>query len=418
MKTIKFLLLTIFFLVVYASFALGGCITGDCGNGRGTYAYSDNSQYIGQWQNSKRNGLGTLTRPSGSIYAGHWKDDQFNGQGTYSYPDGSEYIGQWKNSKRNGKGRYISSSGSEYEGQWKNGKLIGKGILTTPDGNKFTGNFDENGKLIGKYLPLVKRKQTGMPKTVATNKKIVQTPSSQKKDLIGLNGMTFTYIPPGSFTMGSPKDEKGRYDNETQHQVILTRGFYMQTTEVTQGQWTAVMKTSPSFFNSCGDACPVEQVSWEDIQSFIERLNQLEGTNKYRLPTEAEWEYSCRAGTADAFANGGITELECNQDSNLDAVAWFCGNADNKTHPVAQKKPNTLGLYDMHGNVSELCYDWYGEYDSNQSKDPQGPVSGIHHVVRGGGWDANTGHCRSACRGALSPGERNYGVGFRLVKTP
>lgn len=152
MKTIKFLLLTIFFLFVYASFALGGCIKGDCGNGRGTYTYSDNSQYIGQWQYSKRNGLGTLTRPSGSIYAGYWKDDQFNGQGTYSYPDGSEYIGQWQNSKRNGKGRYISSSGSEYEGQWKNGRLIGEGVLTTSDGNKFVGQFD---KILPNYVMII-----------------------------------------------------------------------------------------------------------------------------------------------------------------------------------------------------------------------------------------------------------------------
>ncbi len=418
MKEIKSLLLALCLLFVYASFALGECIKGDCTNDQGTYTYSDGSVYVGQWKNSKRNGIGTLTRPKGSKYVGHWKDDQFDGQGAYTYPDGSKYVGQWKNSKRNGEGRYVSSSGSEYESQWKNGRLFGEGILTTSDENKFVGQFDKNGKIIGKYLPLAKKKDESEANARTRKKEIKPPLSSDKKTLAGPNGMKFIYISPGSFMRGSSEDESGRYDNETRHQVTLTRGFYMQTTEVTQGQWTIVMKNSPSFFNSCGDNCPVEQVSWDDVQQFIRGLNQLEGTNKYRLPTEAEWEYVCRAGNTEAFASGGITELECNRDINLDSVAWFCGNSDKKTHPVAQKKPNALGLYDLHGNVSELCQDWYGGYPSNQAIDPQGPASGIDRTVRGGGWDAHARHCRSACRGALSPGERSYGVGFRLVRAP
>jgi formylglycine-generating enzyme required for sulfatase activity len=239
-----------------------------------------------------------------------------------------------------------------------------------------------------------------------------------KKTFTGPNGMKFVYISPGTFTMGSSEEESGRYDNEIQHQVTLTQGFYIQITEVTQGQWTALMGNNPSFFNGCGDDCPVEQVSWNDAQQFIWRLNQLEGTDKYLLPTEAEWEYACRAGSTAAFSSGGITSLECDHDSNLGAVAWFCGNSAKTIHPVAQKNANAWGLYDMHGNVSELCQDWYGGYPPHQMTDPQGPASGIDRTVRGGGWNSHARHCRSACRGAVSSGQKSYDVGFRLVRMP
>lgn len=408
MKVINSLILVLCFFVLQPSLAMGNCIKGDCKDGQGTYSYADDSVYVGQWKDNKRNGMGTLTRTKGSKYVGQWKDDQFNGHGTYIYPDGSSYVGQWRDSRKNGEGRYISSDGSEYEGQWKNGRLIGKGILTTPNGKKFVGQFDTDGKLVGKYLPLGKNQLSGSPESRAT----------AKKTFTGPNGMIFIYISPGSFVMGSPEEEKGRYKNETQHKVTITHGFYLTTTEVTQGQWEAVMGNIPSHFKKCGYECPVDKVSWDDVQLFIQRLNLLEGTEKYRLPTEAEWEYACRAGNNKAFASGGITELECKRDNNLDAVAWYCGNSNNTTHPVAQKKPNAFGLYDMHGNVSELCEDWYAEYPTGQISDPRGPVSGTLRTIRGGGWDANARHCRSACRGAISPGERSYGVGFRLAKTP
>ena len=405
MKVINYLWIVLYLCSMQASLAAGGCIKGDCKEGQGTFSYADDSVYAGQWKDNKRNGTGILTRPKGSKYEGHWKDDQFDGHGTYIYPDGSTYVGQWKNSRKNGEGRYTSASGFEYAGQWKNGRLVGQGILTTPDGSKFAGQFDTNGKLIGEYVPLAKNQPSKSNPTA-------------NKTFTNSNGMKFIYISPGSFVMGSPDDEKGRYDNETQHKVKLTQGFFLATTEVTQGQWAAVMGNNPSNFKECGDECPVDQISWDDVQLFIQRLNLLEGTKKYRLPTEAEWEYACRAGNNEAFASGGITELECNRDINLDAVAWFCGNSDNTTHRVAQKKPNALGLYDMHGNVSELCEDWYAEYPSDQIIDPQGSASGTYRTIRGGGWDAYARHCRSACRGALPPGERSHGVGFRLARTP
>jgi len=227
-------------------------------------------------------------------------------------------------------------------------------------------------------------------------------------------GMTFKLIPAGTFTMGSPTNELGRNYDETQHQVTLTQFYYMQTTEVTQGQWRAVTGSNPSYFSSCGDDCPVEQVSWDDVQSFISALNNL-GQGTYRLPTEAEWEYAARAGSTTAFANGGITELYCGYDPNLDAMGWYCYNASFTTHPVGLKQPNDWGLYDMHGNVWEWCQDLYGDYPSSAVTDPTGPSSGSDRVLRGGGWYFYAGDCRSANRGSSDPSDRNGYDGFRLV---
>ncbi|WP_320042265.1 SUMF1/EgtB/PvdO family nonheme iron enzyme [uncultured Desulfobacter sp.] len=181
-------------------------------------------------------------------------------------------------------------------------------------------------------------------------------------------GMTFVYIPPGTFMMGSPDSEPGRDDDEILHPVTLTKGFYMQTTQVTQAQWQAVMGDNPSDFSGCGYDCPVERVSWEDVQEFIDRLNQQLSDTGYRLPTEAEWEYAARAGSQTAFANGPITIIESglDLDPNLDAMGWYCYNAHGKTHPVAQKAANDWGLYDMHGNVWEWCADWYDDYPEDE----------------------------------------------------
>ncbi|MBF0379328.1 MAG: DUF1566 domain-containing protein [Desulfamplus sp.] len=226
--------------------------------------------------------------------------------------------------------------------------------------------------------------------------------------------MTFNLIPAGTFTMGSPSDELGRYDDETQHQVTLTKSYYMQTTEVTQAQWKVVMGSNPSYFSSCGDNCPVEQVSWDDVQTFINKLN-AKGEGTYSLPTEAQWEYAARAGSTTAFANGGITQTSCG-DANLDAIGWYClNNSVNRTEQVAQKSPNAWGLYDMHGNVWEWCHDWYESYPHTFVADPIGPESGSYRVLRGGGWFLGATLCRSACRGSNFPYYQYYDVGFRLV---
>jgi len=227
------------------------------------------------------------------------------------------------------------------------------------------------------------------------------------------------YIEPGTFTMGSPSSESGRDDDETQHQVTLTKGYYMQTTEVTRGQWYAVMgNKSPCSTASCaGDNYPVENVNWEGVQKFITALNEKEKTDLYRLPTEAEWEYAGRAGSTTAFANGDISVTGCDLDSKLDAMGWYCGNAtDGKTHPVGQKQANAWGLYDMHGNVCEWCNDLHDSYSTNSVTDPE-PSSGTGRVYRGGCWSCSAQSCRSANRGSAGP-ILSYGLGFRLLKIP
>jgi len=252
-------------------------------------------------------------------------------------------------------------------------------------------------------------------KTVKLSGVILQ---NNEKAFTNSFGMTFVRIPAGTFMMGSPNDEIGRYNGETLHQVTLTQDFYMQTTEVTQGQWKAVMGNNPSFHSSCGCDCPVEKVSWEDAKEFTEKLNQLENANKYRLPTEAQWEYAARAGSTTSLANGNLVEEHCGIDTNLNAMGWYCGNSGRKTHQVAQKQANAWGLYDMHGNVFEWCQDWYGSYPTNSVTDPGGASSGSGRVIRGGSWHNDAQYCRSANRYDLSPGGRNLSLGLRLMRTP
>jgi len=183
--------------------------------------------------------------------------------------------------------------------------------------------------------------------------------------------------------------------------------FKMSVYEITQGQWKAVMGNNPSYFSSCGDDCPLEDVSWNDVQDFIDNLNQQTGKN-YRLPTEAEWEYAARAGTTTKYYCGD--NRSCLRD-----IAWYRDNSDNQTHPVGQKAPNAWGLYDMSGNVWEWVQDWYDSdyYSSSPETDPQGPDSGAGRVFRGGGW-LNYEGCRSSYRYGTRPSNGRNNLGFRL----
>jgi len=214
-------------------------------------------------------------------------------------------------------------------------------------------------------------------------------------------GADFVLVPAGTFIMG-----KFSSGDNIKHEVTLTRSFYMQTTEVTQAQWRAVMGFNSSYFRDCGKDCPAENMSWWDLQEFLRRINELEGSNKYRLPTEAEWEYAAKnAGRDDYLFSGSDDIFE---------VAWFLNNSGLKTHPVSLKKPNDLGLYDMSGNVEEWCSDWYGPYPSDSVIDPQGPSSGTYHVTRGGNWTLSP--VRIVDRG-LNPINRSEEMGFRLAFT-
>jgi len=236
-------------------------------------------------------------------------------------------------------------------------------------------------------------------------------------------GMTFRLIPAGTFMMGSPSTEPGRCYDETQHQVTLTGDFYMMTTEVTQKQWRDVTGTSPSCFSACGDNCPVDQVSWNDIQTFLTVMN-ARGEGTYRLPTEAEWEYAARGGSTTAFYNGAITNTGYTPvDPNLDTIGWYYGNSavtytpndyGKGTHPVGQKLPNAYGLYDMSGNVWEWCQDWYSDYPATSVTNPAGPSTGSYRVKRGGSWNNVAGYCRSASRHDFTESYRTGTAGFRL----
>ena len=239
-------------------------------------------------------------------------------------------------------------------------------------------------------------------------------------------GMEFVYVSPGSFMMGSPSGESGRDNDEKQHRVTLTRGYYMQTTEVTQGQWRKVMGSNPSKFTNCGDNCPAEKVSWEDCQQFIRKLNGMEGPRKYRLPTEAEWEYAARAGSRTRFSWGD--DAECSKmmyENDVGSSENKCvgyvrsrGLTPDSTAPVKSYSPNAWGLYDMHGNVWEWCQDWYGNYPSGSVTDPTGPSSGSYRVTRGGSWNYYARYCRSAYRHRYGPGDRYDSLGFRLAFSP
>ncbi len=221
-------------------------------------------------------------------------------------------------------------------------------------------------------------------------------------------GMTFVLIPRGDFIMGSPAGAQQRQSDERQHKVTITRRFYLQSTEVTQIQWKSIMGNNPSEFK--GDNHPVENISWNDAKAFIEKLNRSEDTDKYRLPTEAEWEYACRAGSPTGYSFGS-------SDLQASAYAWYSSNSSKQTHPVAEKKPNAWGLYDMHGNVWEWCEDWYGDYPERHVTDPEGHRRGWWvRIFRGGAWCDDVRNIRSACRDGFEPGYKDYDVGFRVVR--
>ncbi|MDR2450345.1 MAG: formylglycine-generating enzyme family protein [Candidatus Accumulibacter sp.] len=224
--------------------------------------------------------------------------------------------------------------------------------------------------------------------------------------------MEFVLIPAGSFLMGADKNFEETSDDETpQHQVTISKPFYLGKYEVTQAQWVAVMRINPSKFS--GWSNPVEYISWNNAQIFIERLNLKERTDKYRLPTEAEWEYAARAGTTTRYSFGDDAD-------NLGRHAWYDGNSGMKTHPVGQKEANPWGFYDMHGNVWEWVQDWYDEdyYAKSPVRDPSGPSEGSFRVLRGGSWYFDAAGLRSANRFYLSPDYRVELNGFRLAFSP
>jgi formylglycine-generating enzyme required for sulfatase activity len=277
----------------------------------------------------------------------------------------------------------------------------------------------------------------------------------------------FILIPPGSFEMGSPPDEPGREGGEDRRSVRITRGFWMQRHEVTQGEWKALAGANPAHFTACGETCPVENVDFYAALAYANAVSEAGGLAScyqlspagcasewgsgdtacdgatfagldcggYRLPTAAEWEYAYRAGTTTALYSGEVTRLDCGVDPALDAIAWYCGNsgvsyagcADRTpqggaicagTHPVGTKAPNAWGLHDLAGNVWEYVWDWHTREPAG-GVDPIGPAEGTRRVIRGGSWHNPPGDCRAARHNDADhgPGFRNHARGLRLART-
>ncbi|HZK08832.1 MAG TPA: SUMF1/EgtB/PvdO family nonheme iron enzyme, partial [Bacteroidales bacterium] len=245
-----------------------------------------------------------------------------------------------------------------------------------------------------------------------TNEKPNQSITLEKESYVDYV-IEMIFVKGGTFTMGCTSEQSDcGYDEKPTHKVTVS-DFQIGKYQVTQKQWREVMGSDPADlrFKGC-DNCPVENVSWNDVQEFIKQLNQKTG-KKYRLPTEAEWEYAARGGASTSSATGATKYAGSN---NIDEVAWYTDNSNSKTHPVGMKKPNELGIYDMSGNVNEWCSDWYGSYNSGSQINPQGPITGDCRVVIGGSWGSNYRYCRVAFRNWDFPVKKSSYDGFRLAR--
>jgi formylglycine-generating enzyme required for sulfatase activity len=259
--------------------------------------------------------------------------------------------------------------------------------------------------------------KSGHPDEVGGKKAELRKAPALAKNIKNTIGMDLVLIPNGKFTMGWPKADLrlGENDDRDEHEVEITKAFYLGKYEVTKGEFAAFVRAT-SWANAgtgATDRHPVENVNCEDALAFCKWLSQLEG-QKYRLPTEAEWEYSCHAGSNKRFCFGD------NEDHELDQYAWYHGtDPEHKTHAVGQKKPNAWGLYDMHGNVWEWCQDRYSAdyYKKSPRQDPQGPAAGIERVMRGGSCFNEANYCSAIFRNSV-PSRRDFAIGFRVVCMP
>jgi len=247
---------------------------------------------------------------------------------------------------------------------------------------------------------------------MATNANIQQNFQQQLNLIKDELNMEFIIIKAGCFFMGSPDSEKGRFTNETLFRSCLSKDYLIAKTEITQKQWTTIMAQNPAYFSQCGEQCPVESISWNDIQQYLKKLSQQYSLH-FRLPTEQQWEFAARAGNQGAVANHQLKVINCDNDENLNAIAWYCFNSQAHTHPVAQKKANAWGLYDMQGNVWEWVADIYQQNPKNTL--PPEKISNSFHVFRGGSIDDNARAQRLASRRKRPADSRQHYLGFRLL---
>ena len=279
------------------------------------------------------------------------------------------------------------------------------GISKLEEGCTYTLTLVDANTLVPQ--PVVPHSQPTTPAVSTQAPQPVHQNTSSSVLPIEVKGITFNMVrvEGGTFDMGATLEQKNPEDDEKPvHQVTLS-SYYIGETEVTQALWQAVMGSNPSYFK--GDNRPVEKVSWNDCQTFIEKLNEITHRN-FRLPTEAEWEFAAKGGNRSRHT-------QYSGSDNLDEVAWYYSNSNVKTHPVKSKKANELGIYDMSGNVWEWCQDKYGKYNSTPQNNPIGPSSGTSRVYRGGSWVNDTRNCRLSGRNVISPDFRIGYLGLRLV---
>ena len=271
------------------------------------------------------------------------------------------------------------------------------------------GDVDQNGQVdIADVTTLIDYLLTGTWGDEPVN------PEEPQSETFTVNGVTFTMVAVegGTFTMGASDDDSDAYNGEKPAHDVTLSSYCIGQTEVTQELWQAVMGSNPSYFSSTNGYAtnlqrPVECVSWNDCQTFISKLNQLTGKT-FRLPTEAEWEFAARGGKlSQGYKYSG--------SNIIGDVAWYSDHSSDKTHSVATKLPNELGLYDMSGNVWEWCQDWYGSYSSDAQTNPTGPSTGSIRVIRGGSWSFYAGGCRVSYRYCAAPAITQSGLGLRLA---
>ncbi|MDO9289258.1 MAG: SUMF1/EgtB/PvdO family nonheme iron enzyme [Thermodesulfovibrionales bacterium] len=280
-------------------------------------------------------------------------------------------------------------------------KLLGEQIAETKSATETKEPSEQK--------PVIASETSSPADPTERGKQSQQPPSSPfpKGEYTDSSGIEMVFVRGGCYQMGDTFGD-GSSDEKPVHKVCVD-DFYIGKYEVTQGQWKAIMGNNPSSFSSCVDNCPVENVSWNDIQDFINKLNQKTGKN-YRLPAEAEWEYAARSGGKSEKYSG---------NNDIDSVAWYTSNSGSKTHPVGQKAANGLGIYDMSGNVLEWVSDWHGDkyYSKSPKNNPKGPNSGSLRVLRGGSWGYSVRSARTANRDWSYPGSRLRDVGFRVAMT-
>ena len=408
-----------------------GSLTDGTKHGEWVLRYADGSVAEGPYVNGKEHGQWVLRLESGEVQKGPYVEGKKHGNWVWRGPTGAVWEGPFADGERHGDWVERDAGGESRTGPYLKGEKHGRWVNRQSDGQVHEGSYlqgEKDGQWVErwadgtvKFVTFEKGKRVG----VASSGNLSQggstssgeTPSVsvgiRAGETVVFDGMEFVGIPPGRYRMGSTSRHADR-DEQPVTRVRITKGSYLGKYEVTQAEWQAVMGNNPSRFSGCG-SCPVERVSWEDVQAFIGRLNGMWGGGRYRLPTEAEWEYAARAGTTRDTYEGNLTEGSGN-DAVLSRIAWYDENSGSRTHPVGQKAPNPWGLHDMLGNVWEWVGDWQGTYLGGAVTDPAGPASGSDRVLRGCSWDFGARNCRSASRLGLSPGFRDDDQGFRLLR--